>query len=177
MTCIVGLVDKGTVYIGADSAGVSGWSLTVRADAKAFRSGPYAIGFTSSFRLGQVLRYAAKLPDPPDDPDDLMRHMVVDFVDAARDSFRTSGWEQKDNGREGCGNFLVGVAGRLFEVQDDFQIKESLDPFAACGAGEEYALGALAVTSGRPRRRVERCLGVAARFSAAVCDPFVVVST
>jgi hypothetical protein len=37
MTAIVGLVQAGSVYIGGDSAGVSGMSLTVRADAKVFR--------------------------------------------------------------------------------------------------------------------------------------------
>ena len=34
MTCIVGLVHEGVVYIGGDSAGVGGLSLTVRADEK-----------------------------------------------------------------------------------------------------------------------------------------------
>jgi hypothetical protein len=36
MTCIVGLVDKGDVYIGGDSAGVAGLSLSIRADEKVF---------------------------------------------------------------------------------------------------------------------------------------------
>ena len=38
MTAIVGLAQSGAVYIGGDSAGVSGMSLTVRADAKVFRN-------------------------------------------------------------------------------------------------------------------------------------------
>ena len=41
MTCIVGLVEKGNVYIGGDSAGVGGYSLTVRADRKVFRNGDF----------------------------------------------------------------------------------------------------------------------------------------
>jgi hypothetical protein len=32
VTCIVGLVEGGVVYIGGDSAGVSGYDLTVRAE-------------------------------------------------------------------------------------------------------------------------------------------------
>jgi hypothetical protein len=55
MTCIVGLRQGGKVFIGGDSAGISGWDVTVRADPKVFLSGPYAMGFTSSFRLGQLL--------------------------------------------------------------------------------------------------------------------------
>lgn len=58
MTCIVGLVDGDRVILGGDSAGIAGWHLQLRADEKVFRNGPYAIGFTTSFRMGQILRYA-----------------------------------------------------------------------------------------------------------------------
>jgi hypothetical protein len=34
MTCIVGLVDNGTVYIGGDSAALFGWDLCIRSDKK-----------------------------------------------------------------------------------------------------------------------------------------------
>ena len=41
MTCIAGFVENGTVWMGADSAGVGGDDgLTVRADRKLFRNGP-----------------------------------------------------------------------------------------------------------------------------------------
>jgi hypothetical protein len=36
MTCIVGLVEEGKIYLGAVSAGVGGWSLTLRKDRKVF---------------------------------------------------------------------------------------------------------------------------------------------
>ncbi len=75
MTCIVGIeTDKGVV-IGGDSAGVSGLGLTVRADEKVFARGPFVMGFTSSFRMGQLLRYGALDPDlrkAYDDPDRFM---------------------------------------------------------------------------------------------------------
>jgi hypothetical protein len=60
MTAIVGLTDNGTVHIGGDSAGVSDWSLTIRADSKVFTNGPYVMGFTTSLRMGQLPRYALK---------------------------------------------------------------------------------------------------------------------
>ena len=41
MTCIVGLVHGGKVYMGGDSAGVGGYCLTVRADEKVFRNGEF----------------------------------------------------------------------------------------------------------------------------------------
>ena len=57
MTCIVGLIDGRRVWMGGDSAGVSGLDITVRADAKVFRNGDFLIGFTSSFRMGQLLAF------------------------------------------------------------------------------------------------------------------------
>lgn len=60
MTCIVGLEHNGRVYIGADSAGVSGWDLTVRADKKVFRNGSFLFGFTDSFRMRTAPRSSAR---------------------------------------------------------------------------------------------------------------------
>ena len=57
MTAIVGLVDGSTVYIGGDSAGVSGLSLIVRADAKVFTLGAdgyTAVGCGSEIALGAL---------------------------------------------------------------------------------------------------------------------------
>lgn len=60
MTCIVGWVEEGQVWIGGDSAGVAKLDLRVRKDEKVFVSGEYVMGFTSSFRMGQLLRYTLK---------------------------------------------------------------------------------------------------------------------
>lgn len=106
MTAIVGLVQDGSVYIGGDSAGVSGMSLTVRADAKVFRKKRYLFGFTTSFRMGQLIRYSLKLPKPKGDLDAFMSST---FIDALRDCLKSGGWAMKDNEREEGGTFLVGL--------------------------------------------------------------------
>lgn len=49
MTCVVGLVAEGKVWMGADSAGVSGWDLRTRAD-------PTRRCITSSSRTAEVER-------------------------------------------------------------------------------------------------------------------------
>src|SRR4051812_42965869 len=111
MTAIVGLVHDGTVHIGGDSAGGGGYSLTIRADAKVFTNGPYVMGFTSSFRMGQLLHHALKPPEPDGD---LEAFMTTTFIDAVRECLKTGGWAAKENEREEGGVFLVGVHGRLF---------------------------------------------------------------
>ncbi len=62
MTVIVGLIDEGRVHIGGDSVGISRCRLTVRKNPKVFRNGPYALGFSGSFRMGQLLHHAFKAP-------------------------------------------------------------------------------------------------------------------
>ena len=57
MTCIVGLVDNGKIYMGGDSAGVSNLDIRIRADQKVFKTGEFIMGFTSSFRMGDLLKY------------------------------------------------------------------------------------------------------------------------
>ena len=47
MTCIAGLVHEGKVYIGADSAGVSGYDKTIPVAPKVFRRGGFIVGYTS----------------------------------------------------------------------------------------------------------------------------------
>lgn len=175
MTVIVGLVHKGTVYIGGDSAGVGGYDLCVRADPKVFVNGPYLFGFTSSFRMGQLIRYALTPPEPHGD---LYRFMVTDFVDAIRDCLKAGGFAKKNSEQEEGGYFLTGVHGRLFKVEEDYQVAEALDGYDATGCGESVALGALYATKGRmsPTRRVETALRAAERFNAGVRGPFAVLS-
>lgn len=173
MTAIVGLVHDGGVYIGGDSAGVSGLQLTVRADSKVFRNGPYLFGFTTSFRMGQLIHHALTPPKPKGP---LERFMSTTFIDAIRACLKDGGWARRENDREEGGTFLVGVAGRLFVVYEDYQVGQAADGYAAVGCGDQVALGALYATAGAgmpPRRRVRLALSAAERFSAGVRAPFI----
>ena len=179
MTAVAGIAEDGAVWIGADSAGVSGNSLAVRADHKAFRRGPFAFGFTTSFRMGQLLRYRMTAQAPGPDAD-LHEFMCTTFADQVRNCLKDGGWAEQDKGRESGGNFLVGVNGRLFEVFSDYQVAERQDPFAATGCGEDFLLGSLhtsAFLGWPPEKRILAALEAAERFSAGVQGPFRLVCT
>lgn len=172
MTCIVGVADGGHVYIAGDSAGVSGWDLTVRADQKVWASGAWAFGFTSSFRMGQLLRYRFT-PPPRDEGESLDGYLVGPFVDALRTCLKDGGFAKVESGREEGGVFLVGHEGRLFVVEGDFQVGEPLDGFAAVGCGDGIARGALFATADLPPEdRLQIALDAAERYSAGVRGPF-----
>jgi ATP-dependent protease HslVU (ClpYQ) peptidase subunit len=177
VTAIVGLAVDGGVHIGGDSAGVAGMSLNVRSDPKVFRRGEYLFGFTTSFRMGQLIRYALAAPKPPKRRLDAF--MATTFVDALRDCLKAGGWARKENDREEGGVFLVGVRGELYTIYEDYQVAKAADGFAAVGSGSEVALGALYATQQgqwRPRPRVRVALAAAERFNAGVRGPFVVKS-
>lgn len=170
MTIIVGLEHNGRVHLGADSSGVDGWRMTMRSDTKVFRNGPYAIGFTSSFRMGQILRYAFDAPDPPSQG--LERFMCSSFVDAVRDAFKGKGYATTKDGADVGGTFLIGVSGHLFTMYEDYQVERTTDGFNAIGCGRDIAAGVLFVTKGSPRQRLATALKTTERYSCAVRGPF-----
>ncbi|MCL6672442.1 hypothetical protein ACIRP3_23230 [Streptomyces sp. NPDC101209] len=177
MTVIVGLVHRRRVHLAGDSAGSSGSQLTIRRDPKVFANGPYVLGFTTSFRMGQLLHHAFKAPHPEGDLD---RFMVTTFVDAVRTCLKDGGWARKDSEQEQAGSFLVGVHGRLFEIHDDYQVGERADGYAAVGCGDDLALGALHATAGlglKPRERLTAALRAADHHSTFVAAPYVFART
>lgn len=185
MTCIVGIEHEGEVHIGGDSAGVGGLSITARADTKVFDRQQFLFGFTTSFRMGQLIRYKLALPagqrlphrGPRGECHELDEYMATTFIEALRACLSDGGWLSKKEDRESGGTFLVGVRGTLYAVYDDFQISRSRDGYAAVGCGDELALGSLHTSVGlKPRERVLAALTAAAHHSAGVCEPFVVLS-
>lgn len=154
MTCIVGIEHDG-VTLGADSAASDGWTITSRADTKLFRNGDYLFGFCGSFRMGQLLHYAF---DPPPVPSrGVERFMVTTFIDAVRTCLLEGGFaEKRKSGPETGGTFLVGAAGRLWQVEDDYQVARDAHGFDSIGSGAEVALGS-------PARSCHRSSGPAQR--------------
>jgi len=181
MTCIVGLLDSGDVYIGGDSAGVDVGRLKIdgRKDEKVFSNGEFIFGFTSSFRMGQLLRYAFNPPTYYTDVD-LYAYMVTNFVDAIRTCLKAGGYAQKEKEEESGGTFLVGFRGHLFMIEDDYQVAEHFDPYFSVGCGEAYAKGclyALQDTDMAPEEKIVKALEAAEKFSAGVRGPFNIIKS
>jgi hypothetical protein len=176
------MVEGEKVYIGGDSVGVAGYEADVRADAKVFRNGPMIFGFTSSFRMGQLLRYSLVVPQRHPETD-VYAWLVTTFIDAVRACLDRGGYSRRVNGEEEAGTFLIGYAGRLFAVQDDYQVAEVARSYQAVGCGATYALGALHATDARsaayvlgqrldPILRLTIALGAASEHSAGVRGPY-----
>jgi len=177
MTCVVGLVERsGVVWMGGDTLGSNGHYIIQRRDPKVFRRGSYLIGYTSSFRMGNLLRYEGTLPEWSQNGYTLPEFMVREFVPVVRQLLKDSGYAEIVNNQEFGGTFLVAVAGELFEISNDFQVGQPSDAYAAIGGGREVALGAMFAAAGQsPRTRIEMALRASERFTAGVRRPFTIL--
>lgn len=165
MTVIAGLIDKGRVYIGGDSAAVSETDVQIRADKKVFRAGEYLIGFAGSWRFGQLLQYNF-VPPSNRDPDPFA-HMVRRIVPAIRSA-------TNEAGEDDTAALLVGFDGRLYRIDTDYQVAEPLFGYDAIGEGAAYALGSLFGDGRPPALRVEFALAAAEEFCSSVRGPLYV---
>jgi ATP-dependent protease HslVU (ClpYQ) peptidase subunit len=181
MTCIVALRDDMTVYMGGDSLGTEGNRIHSLASPKVFYNGPYLMATCGSFRLRDVLAYSFQPPKPPlyAAADETHRFMATTFIDAVRECFKESGYAMAHDEQEDYdGKFLVAWrGGELWYVDGDYQVGAFLTDYAAIGAGEGVAVGAMFVTPRlKPTKRILRALEAAEYHDATVRRPFHVLS-
>lgn len=155
MTCIVGFTDKknNITWIGADSLGSNGYTQDVESNPKVFRNTTLknvVMGSTSTFRHIDLLKYSKTLfPEidkykiPSGETEVNHEYMVTTFIPNIITLFENG---IKDNGDKG-GNFLVGIDGKLYEIQNDYSVLEPLSGYSAVGCGEVTAKGSLYATT------------------------------
>jgi ATP-dependent protease HslVU (ClpYQ) peptidase subunit len=179
VTCVVGLVDAGRVWIGADSA--SSWEndtarIQVARNAKVFRVGPLLVGSCGSGRVQNVFRGLA-VPKRP--------RGLTAFDYIARIVAETTRRAMVDAGtvtreHEGAPDmlpdgscFLIGYRGSLYRLDDDFSVDEPQDEVDAVGSGGPWALPVLELTAGKPpKERILAALKKSARHCWSVRAPF-----
>ena len=180
MTCIVAIAQNGIVYMGSDHAASddkTGWILS-RKEPKCFKVGQYAIAFTDSFRMGQILQYMWTPPKytPTKTNSGLDKFMRTKFVDSVKAAFKDNGYgsigssSEEDSG----GIFIVGLEGRIFTIDEDFHVGENIVNYMAEGSGGQIALGALHATKHQknPKLRLKAALEAATEFNMSVSAPY-----
>ena len=185
-TCIVGLKHDGKVYIGGDSLGSTSNSGTINKTKKVFHlqnKPEIIVGYTSSYRMGQLLQYSSSLFN---DDDFLIndrideRYLVNTFIPNIQKLFKDGGYQRSHSDEVSGGTFLLGYKDKLYKVQEDYSILESNNDYTACGCGEDFALGSLFTTEKSlltPEQRIEFALQSASNFSIGVAPPFWMVNT
>jgi ATP-dependent protease HslVU (ClpYQ) peptidase subunit len=169
MSCVVGLLQNGKLYLGSD-----GLATTEDGERrpviciKIFTNKDYLIGYTGSVRHGQIL--TPKFFDPPNN--------IYELPDAAREAFEAKGaMLLSDNGQQlTASNFLIGYQGRLFEILIDFQMNEVYGNFTSIGSGATYAMGSLFATKkwNSPERRIKNALDAAKEYDRSCGRPYTI---
>ena len=187
MTCIVGLIDKktGITYMGGDSLGSNGYSGNINKNRKVFHSKDTSnavMGYTSTFRMGQVLQFSKGLFDEltvsKNGIDD--EYLVNTFIPKLQTLFNNSGIEKNTSGIKSGGSFLLGYKECLYEIQSDYSVLESSNDYNSCGSGEAFAFGSLYTTEKMdltPIERIHMALQSASKFAVGVSAPFYIINT
>lgn len=178
MTCVVGLVHQGTVWLGADSAAIGGTDFTIRRDLKIFAKDSMIFGFTDSFRMGQIIRTSLVLPEHSVNVDD-MTYLTSTFMDAVLACFQEKSFAKVEDNVASGGQFLIGYRGNLYEVSEDYQVCAPTLPYEAVGCGGDYAKGAMKIletTKLSPKSKILKALEASSAFSCGVMPPYHVIS-
>jgi hypothetical protein len=183
MTCIVGITNGKTVWMGGDSLGAdTSFMRVVRDDKKVFISGEYIMGFTTSFRMGDILKWSFVPPKIPKKEKNLEKFMATTFIDGIIALFDKHGFARVNANRKEGGEFLVGIRGKLFHIQSDYQVGIPSRGYSACGCGNDLALGSLYTsdpcTIGLAtgfEARITLALEAAAMGSAGVSPPWIIL--
>jgi ATP-dependent protease HslVU (ClpYQ) peptidase subunit len=184
MTCIVAIEHQGQVIMGGDSASSDGWRLSQVRRPKVFVRDDLIFGYTSSFRMGDLLQYSLAIPIHEwvgegetlyDDDEYICKRLIPDV----RECLSKGGFTKIEHSKEEGGTFLVGYHGRIYEVSDDFGVTTPVAGFTAVGSGYLVALGSLYTSSHygdwSPMNRVGDALDAAAAFTGSVRGPFTIM--
>lgn len=178
MTCIIGLKDKKNrkLYIGGDSCAGNAEQYTVHTikQPKVFSKGAFLIGYTTSFRMGQIIERFLTPPPIPSNKK-LYYYMIDDFIPAVMKILKEHNWAKNKDGREIGGKFIVGIRDSLFLIDSNYQVDEYQNDFLVCGCGDAYAEGSL-FNDDLNKAAIIRAFNAAAHFSAYVIPPFKIIS-
>jgi hypothetical protein len=169
MTCIAAIADEGIVYMAGDR-GMGDDSVILSTNTpKICIRGQYILGFAGSMGIGQLIKYV-DLPDPGKNIDITLR---LDLVKSLKDAIDAFGISVENNETD----FLVGVQGRLFEINiSDWQVAEY--SLTAVGSGSPIALGSLHTSSTwkNPEKRLRSALNAAIDLSPGCVGPVDILS-
>ncbi len=175
VTCTVAYREGDVVFVGSDSAASNDNFSLSRNDRKVFRIGQYVIGFSGSFRAGQVLNYCFSPSEMEGDP---KSHMIKVFIPEMKDALICGGF---DLSKEIESSFIVAIRNNIFEIEADFQCSTPMNHYAAIGSGSSFAMGAFFACGINGikdyKRNITAALRAASKFSGSVKPPFYCLKT
>ena len=170
MTCIVGIVDDGIVYIGGDRGASDGSAIVSLATPKVYIRDEWIFGYAGSLGICQKMQIInIPILEEDDDPFIILRMDIVDAFKAMIDAQGITLNEDNDT------DILIGCRGRLFEFSpSDWSVAEIKQ--TAIGSGGNFALGSLHTSiDADPIDRIGIALGAAITYSPSCQGPIDII--
>jgi len=163
VTCIVGLVEDNTIYIGGDRSASDDVSIVSMKTPKVYIRDEWIYGYAGTIGIGQLMNYI-DLPSPEGDIEKLIRLDICNSLKSAIDTYA----RDVENDETG---FLIGAKGRLFEFNvSDWGVLE-IDQ-TSIGSGSQIAFGSLYTSiDNNPIDRIGAALGAAITYSPSCQGP------
>jgi len=179
MTCIVSVVEDGTVWMGGDSFahyGAESGDVHISSDPKVQIVGPCIVGIAGPSIVKDILR-TQKWPKKT--RKSAFDYLWSEFVPRLRKECERRGLiENKGGGETVPMQMLVGLHGELFNVDSGFNVGVVTRGYDSVGM-HAVALGALWATRNAklpPAVRIEIALNAEVEHSALVRGPFHILS-
>jgi len=177
MTCIIGKLHDGKVYMAGDSAASGTSDRLIFAHQKVFRMGDMLIGVCGSNRVLQLIRYELELSRSQNEGEPDEQYLVKVFAKEVQALFASRNITGKDGSDEETfyGGVLIGYHGRLYHMFHNYQLDQYRQDYGAMGSGAPYALGAYAALKQReddPTALLCGSLEIAATLCSEVGAPF-----
>jgi ATP-dependent protease HslVU (ClpYQ) peptidase subunit len=166
VTCIVGIVDDGVIYIGGDRGASDGSAIISLATPKVYIRDEWIFGYAGSLGIGQIMQIInIPILEEDDDPFIILRMDIVEAFKAMMDAQGITLNEDNDT------DILIGCRGRLFEFSpSDWSVAEIKQ--TAIGSGGNFALGSLHTSiDADPIDRIGIALGAAITYSPSCQGP------
>ena len=175
MSCVVGIVQDGVIYMGGDSLAIDDDSnQTLVKDEKVFYKtvglkSKMLMGFVGNYRIGNIMKHTFRCPKRLSN-DTVEQYIYDRFIVSLKEAVKDEKFEDT--------SLLLGYEKNLYVIEDDFSVVCPVSPYTSIGHGAPYALGALSVLFSfgtTPQVKIEMSLSAASDHSAAVKPPYLIL--
>lgn len=156
MTCIIAHTNGTTSFIAGDKLGSNGFTKAIQTEPKVFEKEfiklhedgltrtkeVMALGYTTSFRMGQLLTYNLVLPEQAPN-ETFPQYLVLKVIPLIRKMFKDE-WGSRDASQDvGGGQFIILHNHTIYEVQEDFAVLQPKTSITAVGSGTYHAIASM----------------------------------
>jgi len=138
MTCIISFERDNKIIIAGDKKASNSATGSNVKEPKIFEKKKFMIGYTSSFRMGQILKHIWTPPSKKEDQT-IDNYLYTDVINSLRQVFEVNNFGESDT----TGTFILVYKNRKFIYQSDNSLLEYEDNVISTGSGEEIAFGSV----------------------------------